>query len=98
MTLKTKEEVNKHFEDNVFIFCNKREEEKRKMKDEWTKEYLEYEKETILDQISDELEAMSMNDFSNLVEQYDLGIEEIDQIFWSLREKLYEERKNKNEK
>lgn len=68
------------------------------MKDEWTKEYLEYEKETILDQISDELEAMSMNDFSNLVEQYDLGIEEIDQIFWSLREKLYEERKNKNAK
>lgn len=65
------------------------------MKDEWTKEYLEYEKETILDQISDELEAMSMNDFSNLVEKYDLGIEEIDQIFWSLREKLYEERKNK---
>ena len=64
--------------------------------DEWTKEYLEYEKETILDQISDELEAMSMNDFSNLVEKYDLGIEEIDQIFWSLREKLYEERKNKN--
>ena len=69
-----------------------------RMKDEWTKEYLEYEKETILDQISDELEAMSMNDFSNLVEQYDLGIEEIDQIFWSLREKLYEERKNKNAK
>ena len=65
------------------------------MKDEWTKEYLEYEKETILDQISDELEAMSMNDFSNLVEKHDLGIEEIDQIFWSLREKLYEERKNK---
>jgi hypothetical protein len=67
------------------------------MKDEWTKEYLEYEKETILDQISDELEAMSMNDFSNLVEKHDLGIEEIDQIFWSLREKLYEERKNKND-
>ena len=65
------------------------------MKDQWTEEYLEYEKETILDQISDELEAMSMNDFSNLVEKYDLGIEEIDQIFWSLREKLYEERKNK---
>ena len=53
------------------------------------------EKDEILDQISDELEAMSMNDFSNLVEKYDLGIEEIDQIFWSLREKLYEERKNK---
>jgi hypothetical protein len=33
---------------------------------------------------------MSMNDFSNLVEKHDLGIEEIDQIFWSLREKLYE--------
>ena len=68
------------------------------MKDEWTKEYLEYEKETILDQISDELEAMSMNDFSNLVEKYDLGIEEIDQIFWSLREKLYEERKTEKQK
>lgn len=54
------------------------------------------EKETILDQISDELEAMSVNDFSNLVEQYDLGIEELDQIFWSLRERLYEERKNKS--
>mgnify|MGYP001138063381 CR=1 FL=1 len=53
------------------------------------------EKDEILDQISDELEVMSMNDFSNLVEKYDLGIEEIDQIFWSLREKLYEERKNK---
>ena len=53
------------------------------------------EKDEILDQISDELEAMSMNNFSNLVEKYDLGIEEIDQIFWSLREKLYEERKNK---
>ena len=53
------------------------------------------EKDEILDQISDELEAMSMNNFSNLVEKYDLGIEEIDKIFWSLREKLYEERKNK---
>ena len=66
------------------------------MKDQWTKEYLEYEKETILDQISDELEGMSMNDFSNLVDKYDLGIMELDNIFWDLREKLYEERKNKN--
>ena len=31
--------------------------------------------------IKDELEGMSMNDFSNLVEKHDLGIEEIDQIF-----------------
>ena len=67
------------------------------MKDQWTKEYLEYEKETILDQISDELERMSMNDFSNLVEKHDLGIMELDNIFWDLREKLYEERKNKND-
>jgi hypothetical protein len=66
------------------------------MKDQWTENYLKEEKEIVLDQISDELEAMSMNDFSNLVEKHDLGIEEIDQIFWSLREKLYEERKNKN--
>ena len=65
------------------------------MKDQWTENYLKEEKEIVLDQISDELEAMSMNDFSNLVEKHDLGIEEIDQIFWSLREKLYEERKNK---
>jgi len=33
------------------------------MKDEWTKEYLEYEKETILDQISYELEAMRRNNY-----------------------------------
>lgn len=54
------------------------------------------EKDEILDQISDELEGMSMNDFSNLVDKYDLGITELDNIFWDLREKLYEERKNKN--
>ena len=54
------------------------------------------EKDEILDQISDQLEGMSMNDFSNLVDQYDLGIEALDNIFWDLREKLYEERKNKN--
>ena len=52
-------------------------------------------KDEILDQISDELEGMSMNDFSNLVDKYDLGINELDNIFWDLREKLYEERKNK---
>ena len=57
----------------------------------------EQEKDDILDQISDELEQMSVNKFSDLVDQYDLGIEEIDKIFWNLRDKLYEERKNKNE-
>ena len=67
------------------------------MKDQWTENYLKEEKEIVLDQISDELEGMSMNDFSNLVDKYDLGITELDNIFWDLREKLFEERKNKNE-
>tara|TARA_B100000900_G_C20320231_1_gene609842 strand:+ start:541 stop:744 length:204 start_codon:yes stop_codon:yes gene_type:complete len=66
------------------------------MKDQWTENYLKEEKEIVLDQISDELEGMSMNDFSNLVDKYDLGITELDNIFWDLREKLFEERKNKN--
>jgi len=57
----------------------------------------EQEKDDILDQISDELEQMSVNNFADLVDQYDLGIEEIDKIFWNLRDKLYDERKNKNE-
>ena len=65
------------------------------MKDQWTENYLKEEKEIVLDQISDELEGMSMNDFSNLVDKYDLGITELDNIFWDLREKLFEERKNK---
>ena len=64
------------------------------MKDQWTENYLKEEKEIVLDQISDELEGMSMNDFSNLVDKYDLGITELDNIFWDLREKLFEERKN----
>ena len=55
----------------------------------------EQEKDDILDQISDELEQMSVNKFSDLVDQYDLGIEEIDKIFWNLRDKLYEERSKK---
>ena len=65
------------------------------MKDQWTENYLKEEKEIVLDQISDELEGMSMNDFKNLVDKYDLGITELDNIFWDLREKLFEERKNK---
>ena len=68
------------------------------MKDQWTENYLKEEKEIVLDQISDELEGMSMNDFSNLVDKYDLGITELDNIFWDLREKLYEERKNNDQK
>tara|TARA_R100000005_G_scaffold87599_1_gene56933 strand:- start:1346 stop:1549 length:204 start_codon:yes stop_codon:yes gene_type:complete len=56
----------------------------------------EQEKDDILDQISDELEQMSVNKFSDLVDQYDLGIEEIDKIFWNLRDKLYDERNNKS--
>ena len=55
----------------------------------------EQEKDETLDQISDELEQMSVNKFSDLVDQYDLGIEEIDKIFWNLRDKLYDERNNK---
>ena len=67
------------------------------MKDQWTENYLKEEKEIVLDQISDELEGMSMNDFSNLVDKYDLGITELDNIFWDLREKLFEERKQNSE-
>ena len=66
------------------------------MKDQWTKDYLKYEKQTILDKISNELAEMSMNDFSNLVDKYDLGITELDNIFWDLREKLFKERISKN--
>lgn len=62
------------------------------MKDQWTKDYLNYEKETILDQISNELSAMSVNDFSNLVDDHDLGIEDLDEIFFSVRERLYEQK------
>ena len=65
------------------------------MKDQWTKDYLKYEKQTILDKISNELAEMSMNDFLNLVDKYDLGITELDNIFWDLREKLFKERINK---
>ena len=66
------------------------------MKDQWTKDYLKYEKQTILDKISNELAEMSMNDFLNLVDKYDLGITELDNIFWDLREKLFKERISKN--
>jgi uncharacterized lipoprotein YddW (UPF0748 family) len=66
------------------------------MKDQWTEDYLKYEKQTILDKISNELAEMSMNDFSNLVDKYDLGIIELDNIFWDLREKLFKERTNKD--
>ena len=68
------------------------------MKDQWTEDYLKYEKQTILDKISNELAGMSMNDFSNLVDKYDLGITELDNIFWDLRKKLFEERRTKNGK
>lgn len=53
-------------------------------------------KELELDKISDELAQMNINDFSNLVEKHDLGIEDIDDMFYQLREIIYKER-NKDE-
>ena len=54
----------------------------------------EQQKEQELEHIQEELEIMTVNDFSNLVDKHDLGIEMIDEIFHQLRDKLYEERKN----
>jgi len=53
-------------------------------------------KEIVLDKLSDKIAAMTVNDFSNLVDKYDLGIEDLDKIFYALRNILYLERKNKN--
>ena len=52
----------------------------------------EQQKEEELEHIQEELEIMTVNDFSNLVDKHDLGIETIDEIFHQLRDKLYEER------
>lgn len=51
-------------------------------------------KDEALDKISDELSTMSVNDFSDLVDKYDLGINFLDQIFFELREVLFIERNN----
>jgi len=51
-------------------------------------------KDEALDKISDELSTMSVNDFSDLVDKYDLGINFLDQIFFELRELLFKERNN----
>jgi hypothetical protein len=56
----------------------------------------EVQKEEELEQIQEELAVMTVNDFCNLVDEHSLEIEVIDNIFWELRDKLYEER-NKNE-
>ena len=47
---------------------------------------------TIVNGIEDEISQMTVNDFSNLVDFYELGVNQIDDIFWELRDKLYEER------
>ena len=57
-----------------------------------TKEYIN--NDEALDKISDELSTMSVNDFSDLVDKYDLGINFLDEIFCELREVLFIERKN----
>ena len=48
--------------------------------------------EEVRESIKDELEGMLMNDFSNLVEKHDLGVDIIDDIFYQLVEKIMEER------
>jgi len=55
----------------------------------------EQEKDQELENIQDELEVMTVNDFCNLVDKYGLEIEIIDNIFWELRDKLYEQRSKK---
>ena len=55
----------------------------------------EQEKEEELNGIEDEISQMTVNDFSNLVDFYELGVNQIDDIFWELRDKLYEERSKK---
>ena len=52
-------------------------------------------KEIVLDKLSDKIAAMNVNDFSNLVDKHDLGIENLDKIFYALRNILYLERKTK---
>jgi hypothetical protein len=52
----------------------------------------EQQKEEELNSIEDEISQMTVNDFSNLVDFYELGVNQIDDIFWELRDKLYEER------
>ena len=52
-------------------------------------------KEIVLDKLSDKIAAMTVNDFSNLVDKHDLGIEDLDKIFYALRNILYLERKTK---
>jgi hypothetical protein len=52
-------------------------------------------KEIILDKLSDKIAAMTVNDFSNLVDKHNLGIEDLDKIFYALRSILYLERKTK---
>lgn len=52
----------------------------------------EQQKEEKLNGIEDEISQMTVNDFSNLVDFYELGVNQIDDIFWELRDKLYEER------
>ncbi len=52
----------------------------------------EQEKQEQLNEIEREISEMTINDFSNMVDYYDLGVNEIDDVFWKLRDKLYEER------
>tara|TARA_A100001515_G_scaffold135263_1_gene126065 strand:- start:159 stop:371 length:213 start_codon:yes stop_codon:yes gene_type:complete len=57
----------------------------------------EQEKQEQLNEIEREISEMTINDFSNMVDYYDLGVNEIDDVFWKLRDKLYEIRSEKNE-
>lgn len=48
--------------------------------------------EEVKESIQNEVAEMSVNDFSNLVEKHDLGIDVVDDIFYRLVEKIFEER------
>jgi ribosomal protein S25 len=48
--------------------------------------------EEVKESIQNEVAEMSVNDFSNLVEKHDLGIDVVDDIFYKLVQKIFEER------
>ncbi len=62
------------------------------MRDEWTQEYVKYSNEVLKENIIDEIESMTVHDFQNLVEKYDLEAHIIDGMVFDLVHAIFEER------
>lgn len=62
------------------------------MRDEWTQEYVKYSNEVLKENIIDEIESMTVHDFQNLVEKYDLEAHIIDGMVLDLVHAIFEER------